>query len=96
MLTRLDAKSRRHVQTFACQVAFLALIGAPVLLIDRHAPTLYLLQLRTMLGLSALVILAVGVFSRQPMSHTSFCIWDHFLALVLLKLGCSVALWLVQ
>jgi hypothetical protein len=33
------------------------------LLLDNHAPALYLLQLRTMFGLSAFVFLAFAVFS---------------------------------
>ena len=92
MLQHLDAKSRWHLQTFAAQVIFLAVVGAPALLIDRHAPMLYLLELRTMFGLSAVVLLVLGVFSRQRLLQADICIWDHFLAFVLLKVGCSLAL----
>jgi hypothetical protein len=96
MLNSLDAQSRSHLQRFAGQVAFLTLIAAPVLLVDSHVPRLYLLQLRAMFTLSALVILVVSVLSRQPWSKTSFCIWDDFLTFGLLKSGCSIALWLLE
>jgi hypothetical protein len=95
MLQYLDAQSRWHLRTFASQVAFLALIGLPVLLIDRHVPALYLLQLRTMFGFSALIMLVLGVASRQALSRASLCVWDHFLAFLLLKVGCSLALWML-
>ena len=96
MLHRLDAQSRGQLQRFTGQVAFLALMSAPALLIDGRAPTLYVLQLRTMFSFSALVILVFATFFRQPWSKTSICIWDHFVAFMFLKSGCSVALWLLQ
>lgn len=92
MLQRLDAQSRWHLRTFMGQVAFLALIGVPVLLVDRHAPALYLMQLRAMFSLSAIVLLVLGVISRQALSQSSLRVWDHFLAFVMLKAGCSLAL----
>lgn len=92
MLQRLDARSRWHLRVFGGQVLFLALTGAPVLLVDRHAPVLYLLELRAMFRMSALVLLLVGLFARQPPSRASLCLWDHVLAFVLLGAGCSLAL----
>ena len=95
MLDRFDARSRDHLRAFAALVGFLAVIGLPVLLLDSHAPRLYLLQLQAIFGLSSLIILALALFSRRPLSATSLCIWDHCLAFCLLKLGCSLALSLV-
>jgi hypothetical protein len=95
MLQRLDAQSRGQLRIFAGQVGFLAMIGLPVLLIDSDAPTLYLMQLRTMFGFTGFVMLAIGVFTRRPMSRTTLGVWDHCLAFILLKSGCSLALWLL-
>jgi len=92
MPRRLDAQSRGHLQAFAGQVGFLALIGLPVLLIDSHAPMLYLVQLRTMFDITGFVMLVIGVSERKQFSPTSLCIWDHCLAFILLKCGCSLAL----
>lgn len=96
ILQRLDDQSRWHVRTFTSQVVFLSLIALPVLLIDQHAPTLYLQQLQKMFGIAALVLLALGVVLRQALSRSSLCVWDHFLAFVLLKAGCSIAVEMLQ
>lgn len=92
MLRHLDARSRWHMRVFGGQVVFLALTGAPVLLVDRHAPALYLLELRAMFGISALVLLLFGLLSRQAPMRTSLGMWDHALAFLLLREGCSLAL----
>ena len=89
----LDARSRWHLRVLAGQVMLLTIVSLPTLLIDQHRPKLFLLELRGMFGLSALVLLVLGVLARQPWSAASLCLWDHFLAFVLLKLGCSVLLW---
>lgn len=91
-MQHLDAQSRWHVRLFAGQVAFLSLIGAPALLVDRHAPALYLLQLRAMFGFSALIQLVLAMIARQPLSPSRLCIWDHFLAFLLLNIACSLVL----
>ena len=96
MLDRFDAQSRDHLRAFAAQVGFLAAIGLPLLLLDSHAPRLYLLQLQATFGLSSLIIFALALFSRRPLLPTSLCIWDHCLAFYLLKLGCSLALFLLD
>jgi uncharacterized membrane protein SirB2 len=49
-------------------------------------------MIRTMFGLSALIVLGVAVFTRRPVSPTSLCIWDHLPAMMLLVLACSIAL----
>jgi hypothetical protein len=54
MLPPLDERSRFFLQTFAAQVAFCILVSVPALLIDHHGPTLFLLALQKMFGLSAL------------------------------------------
>ena len=95
MLQGLDAQSRLHLRSFVGQVGFLAIISLPMLLVDSHAPTLYLTQLHALFGFTGLVMIAIGVFTRRPLLPSSFCIWDHCLALTLLKSGCSVALWLL-
>lgn len=91
MLRHLDARPRWHVRAFGGQVMFLALTGAPVLLVDRRAPALYLLELRAMFGVSALVLL-LGLLSRQGPSRSSLGMWDHVLAFLLLREACSLAL----
>jgi hypothetical protein len=88
----LDEGSRRVLRTFAGQVALLGALGVPALLIDSHAPALFLHQLRTAFGLSALVVFMIGVVSRQRLERASLGIWDHVAALLLLQSGCSAAL----
>jgi hypothetical protein len=95
MLDHFDERSRLRLRVFAAQVAFLTLIGAPALMVDQHAPTLFLLELRTMFTLSALVLLVFGVLSRQRLPPACLCIWDHMAAFLLLRAGCSVALRLI-
>jgi hypothetical protein len=95
MLDHVDERSRLRLRVFAAQVAFLSLIGVPALLVDNHAPTLFLLELRTMFTLSASVLLVFGILSRQRLSPGSLCIWDHIAGFLLLKTGCSVALRLI-
>ncbi len=89
----LDAQSRWHLRVLAGQVMLLMMVGIPALLIDQHRPKLFLLELRGMFGLSALVLLVLGVLARQRWSPVSLCLWDHVLAFALLKLGCSILLW---
>ncbi len=93
MLLRLDARSRWHLRLLTGQIMFLTMVGLPALVIDPYRPRLFLLELRGMFGLSALVLLVLGALARQPWSPASLCLWDHFLALLLLKFGCSVLLW---
>ena len=93
---RLDPRLRRHLRAFAGQVGFLVLSSSPALLIDDHAPVLFLSLLRTMFGLTALVLLSAGLLSRQRTPEGSFDLWDHCLAFVLLQLGCSIALRLIR
>lgn len=92
MWRSLDPQSRWHLRVLGGQVMLLAMVGMPALLLDEHRPRLFLLELRGMFGLSALVLLVLGALSRQPWSPGRFCLWDHLLAFVLLKLGCSVIL----
>jgi hypothetical protein len=66
-----------------------------MLLLDSHAPRLYLLQLQATFGLSSVILLALALFWRRPLSPTSLCVWDHCVAFCLLKIGCSLALSLV-
>ena len=94
-LPRLDPHLRRHLRAFAGQVGFLVLFSSPTLLIDDHAPVLFLSLLRTTFGLTALVLLIAGLFSRQRTPEADFGLWDHCLAFVLLQLGCSIALRLI-
>ncbi len=88
----LDAQSRWHLRVLGRQIAFLVLIGLPALLVDRHPPVLYFLQLQRMFGLLALVLLALGVVTRQPLARASLCVWDHAAASMLLAIGCSLIL----
>jgi hypothetical protein len=88
----LDAQSRWHLRVLGRQVVFLTLIGLPTLVVDRHPPVLYFLELQRMFGLLALVLLALGVATRQPLARSSLCVWDHVAACVLLTSGCSLAL----
>lgn len=89
---RPDLHPRYHLRVFAGQVGFLVLSSSPTLLVDDHAPVLFLSLLRSMFGLTALVLLIAGLFSKQRTPQTSFGLWDHCLAFVLLQLGCFIAL----
>jgi hypothetical protein len=93
MLQRLDGDARGQLRAFAVQISVLAAIALPVLLIDGHAPRLYLLQLRTLFGLSGFIALVLGALSRQTVPPDRFCVWDHCLAFLLLKSACGAALW---
>jgi hypothetical protein len=95
MLHLFDSRSQNHLRIFAGQVAFVLLISAPALWKDRNVPALFLLELQTMFGLSALVVLAFGVLSRQRLQPGSLCIWDHLAGLLLLKAACGIALELI-
>ncbi|MCA7121277.1 MAG: hypothetical protein LGL72_18195 [Acidibrevibacterium sp.] len=88
----LDAQSRWHLRVLGKQIVFLVLIGLPTLLVDRRPPLLYFLQLQRMFSLLALVLLTLGVVTRQPFTRASFCVWDHVAASVLLATGCSLVL----
>ncbi len=88
----LDAQSRWHLRALARQVAFLTLVGLPALLVDRHPPVLFLLQMRQMFALLAFILFLLGMISRQPISRTHLGIWDHAAACVLLATGYSLAL----
>ena len=92
----LDAQSRWHLRVLARQVAFLTLVGLPALLVDRHPPVLFLLQLRRMFDLLAFVLFLLGIVSRQPITRARLGIWDHAAACVLLASGCSLALALMR
>jgi hypothetical protein len=92
MLPHLDERSRLFLQSFAVQVASCMLVSVPALLIDRHRPTLFLLELRKMFGLSTLTSLGVGIFARQRPSPVSPWIWYNIAALLLLRYGRSAAL----
>jgi hypothetical protein len=92
VLRELDQGSRIHLRLFGRQVAFLLLFGSPALFVDEHRPRLFLSMIRTMFGLSALIVLGVAVFTRRPLSPTSLCLWDHLPAMMLLVLARSIAL----
>lgn len=88
----LDAQSRWHLQVLGRQIIFLMLIGLPALLVDRRPPVLYFLQLQRMFGLLALVLFALGVVTRQPLTRASLCVWDHAAASMLFATGCALTL----
>jgi hypothetical protein len=95
VLRELDERSRVHLRLLGRQVAFVAFFSAPTLIIDQHRPLLFLSLMRTMFGLSALVVVGVAFLARRPMPPTSLCIWDCVAAMLLLTLACSAALRLV-
>jgi len=91
----LDERSRAQLRLFRLQVTSLAIFGAPALLLDQHRPLLFLFVLRTMFGLSALIVILAAGLTRRPICPKSLGIWDHAAAMILLTLGCSMALqWL--
>jgi hypothetical protein len=92
LLRNLDERSRVHLRLFGRQVAFAVLFWAFTLLIDQHRPILFLSLMRTMFGLSALIVIGLAFFTDRPVSPTSLCIRDHALAMLLLTLLCSIVL----
>ena len=92
MRCSLEPRLRRHVRVFLGQVAFLTLLDSPTLLVDRHPPLLFLMLLRIMFALTALVLLIAGLFANWRRPEMVFDLWDHCLAFFLLALGCSIAL----
>ena len=80
------------MRLFLGQAGFLVLASSPTLLLDHRPPVLFLLLLRNMFGLTALVLLIAGLFSTRRTPGADFGLWDHCLAFVLLQLGCSIAL----
>ena len=88
----IEPRLRRHLRVFLGQVAFLTLLDSPTLLMDHYPPFLFLMLLRTMFALTALVLLIAGLFSNWKKPEIGFDLWDHCLAFVLLALGCSIAL----
>lgn len=88
----LDPHSRLHLRRFAGQVALLVLCCTPALLIDKNAPALFLSLLRTVSGLTALILFIIGFFVKKDVSGPRFGPWDHSLGFVLLQFGSSIAL----
>jgi hypothetical protein len=93
---RLDPHSRLHLRRFAGQVALLVLCCAPALLVDNNVPILFLSLLRAVSRLTALVLFIVGFFVKRRTPGPSFGPWDHCAGFVLLQLGCSIALHLIN
>jgi hypothetical protein len=93
---RLDSHSRLHLRRFAGQVALLVLCCSPALLFDKNAPILFLSLLRAVSRLTALVLFIVGFFVKRRIPGPGFGPWDHCAGFVLLQLGCSLALDLIQ
>jgi hypothetical protein len=89
---RLDPHSRLHLRRFAGQVALLVLCCTPALLIDKNPPVLFLSLLRTVSGLSALILFIIGFLVKKQASEPRFGPWDHCLGFVLLQFGSSIAL----
>jgi len=89
---RIDLHSRLHLRRFAGQVGLLVLCCTPALLIDKNAPVLFLSLLRTVSGLTALVLFIIGFLVKKQPSGSRFGPWDHCLGFVLLQVGCSIAL----
>jgi hypothetical protein len=80
---------------FGGQIVFLVLGSSPALLIDDHAPVLFLLLLRTLCGFTAVFLLIAGLFLKRRQHGAGFGPLDHCLAFVLLQLGCSITLHLI-
>jgi hypothetical protein len=93
---RLDSHSRLHLRRFAGQVAFLVLCCAPALLIDGNAPVLFFSLLGMLARFTALFLFIVGFFSKRQTPLSGFGPWDHCLGFILLQLGCSIALHLIE
>jgi len=88
----LDAQSRRHVGIILRQVALVAVICLPMAMATEDPLKEYLVLMRVAFGFSALVVTMMATLTRTRLSPTSLCAWDHGAALLLLKLGCSLAL----
>ena len=87
-----DERSRVHFRLLGRQVPFVVLFCAFTLPIDQHRPILFLSLMRTMFGLSALIVIGLAFFTDRPVSPTSLCIWDQALAMLSLTLICSIVL----
>ena len=96
MSQRRDPHSRLHIRTFARQVGLLVLCCLPTLLVDDHAPILFLSLLRELFGFTAAFLLVISFFFKQRAPGVGFRPIDHCLAFVLLQLGCSIALHLLR
>ena len=90
--TGLDEQSRRHLGIIVRQTLLLAAICLPLALAADHPLTEYLRLLRVAFGFSSAAVVVVATLSRAPLSRFNLCIWDHGAALLLLKLGCALAL----
>ena len=90
--TGLDEQSRRHLGIIVRQTLLLAAMCLPLALMADHPLMEFLVLLRVAFGFSSAAVAFVATFSRAPLSPTSLCIWDHGAALLLLKLGCELAL----
>ncbi len=88
----LDDQSRHHVGIILRQVAIVSVICLPFALASADPLKEYLMLLRVAFGFSALVVTVTATLTRARLSPTSLCIWDHGAALLLLKLGYSLAL----
>lgn len=93
---RLDPHARLHLRTFARQVGLLVLCCLPTLLIDNHAPILFFSLLKILFGFTALFLLITSFFFKHRTSEVGFRPSDHCLAFVLLQLGCSIVLRLIE
>jgi hypothetical protein len=89
---RFDPHSSLHLRGFVRQVVLLVLCCTPALLIDKNAPVLFLSLLRTVSGLTALILFIIGFFVKRQTPGPGLGPWDHCLGFVLLQLGCSIAL----
>ena len=89
---RLDDQSRQHVTIILRQLALVSIMCLPMALISADPLRAYLMLLRLAFGFSALAVTVTATLSRARLSPSSLCIWDHGAVLLLLKLGCSLAL----
>lgn len=95
LLRGVDARSRLHLRAFCGQVAFIVLLCTPTLFIDQHRPLLFLWFTHILFAATALILVGVAVVTRQSVSHTSLCMWDHVYAMLILMLISSIALRIV-
>lgn len=94
-LRDLDVQSRTQLRLFRIQVTSLVMFGAPTLILDQRRPFLFLFVLRTMFGLSAIIVILAAMLTRRPVCGKSLGAWDHAAAMALLTLGCSIMMQLL-
>ncbi|OJV31673.1 MAG: hypothetical protein BGO24_05745 [Sphingomonas sp. 67-36] len=92
LLREQDSRSRIHLRAFCGQVGLILLLCAPTFALDHRPPFLFLFFVHLFFAASALVLVGVALVTRQPVSRTSLCMWDHVFAMLLLMLISSAAL----